>query len=155
MIRHIEANKQDMKLIIQDKGIGMSREELLDNLGTIARSGSKQFLSNLKDNESLGNAENIIGQFGVGFYSVFMVAKNVEVYTKSSLPDSVGLKWTSDGTGSYEIQECDNVDVGTKIVIYLKPDSREFADENRVRDVVKKYSNFVGCPIFLVSSWNL
>lgn len=147
---HIEANKQDMKLIIQDKGIGMTSEELQENLGTIARSGSKQFLKNLENSENAaGSVNNIIGQFGVGFYSVFMVAKTVEVFTKSSFPNSIGLKWTSDGAGSYEIQECENVDVGTKIVIHLKPESREFADEDRVRDVVKKYSNFVGCAIYL------
>lgn len=146
---HIETNKQDMKLIIQDKGIGMSREDLMENLGTIAKSGSKQFLKDLEHADKASNVSNIIGQFGVGFYSVFMVAKNVDVYTRSSAPNSIGYKWSSDGTGSYEISECENVDVGTKIVIYLKPDSREFADENKIREVVKKYSNFVGSPIFL------
>lgn len=78
-----------------------------------------------------------------------MCATHVEVYTKASSPDAVGYKWSSDGTGSFEIQECDDVDVGTKIVIQLKPECREFADEDRLRDVVKKYSNFVGSPIFL------
>jgi TNF receptor-associated protein 1 len=145
---HIETNKQDMRLIIQDKGIGMTLEDLHNNLGIIARSGSKQFLKDLEKADNT-NVNNIIGQFGVGFYSVFMVAKNVDVYTRSSLPDSKGYRWTSDGTGSYEIQECENVDIGTKIVINLKPDSREFADENKIREVVKKYSNFVGSPIFL------
>lgn len=78
-----------------------------------------------------------------------MCATHVEVYTKASSPDAKGYKWSSDGTGSFEIQECDEVDVGTKIVIHLKPECREFADEDRLRDVVKKYSNFVGSPIFL------
>lgn len=140
---HIETNKQDMKLIIQDKGIGMTQEELIDSLGTIAKSGSKNFIQQLKDTNQT-DATNIIGQFGVGFYSVFMCANHVDVYTKSSAPDSVGYRWSSDGTGSFEIQECDDVDVGTKIVIHLKPECREFADENRIREVVKKYSNFVG-----------
>lgn len=146
---HIETNKQDRKLIIQDKGIGMTKEELIDSLGTIARSGSKNFLKQLESSGQSAADTNIIGQFGVGFYSVFMCASHVEVYTKSSNPDAVGYKWSSDGTGTFEIQDCDDVDVGTKIVIHLRPEAREYADENRIRDVVKKYSNFVGSPIFL------
>ncbi|CRL01686.1 CLUMA_CG014905, isoform A [Clunio marinus] len=145
---HIETNKQDMKLVIQDRGIGMTKDELIDSLGTIAKSGSKNFLSQLKDSGSI-DATNIIGQFGVGFYSVFMCASHVDVYTKSSSPGAIGYKWSSEGTGSFEIQECDDVDVGTKIVIQLKPECREYADEDRIRNVVKKYSNFVGSPIFL------
>jgi TNF receptor-associated protein 1 len=145
---HIEANKQNRTLIIQDTGIGMTKEEMIDALGTIARSGSKNFLQQIQESEQ-GAAANIIGQFGVGFYSAFMVATEVDVYSKSSAPDSIGHKWSSDGTGSFEIQECDDVAVGTKIVIHLKPECREYAEENRIRDVIKKYSNFVGSPIFL------
>lgn len=78
-----------------------------------------------------------------------MCATHVDVYTKSSALDAVGYRWSSEGTGSFEVQECEDVDVGTKIVIQLKPECREYADENRIRDVVKKYSNFVGSPIFL------
>lgn len=146
---HIETNKQDRKLIIQDKGIGMTKEELIDSLGTIARSGSKNFIQQMKAAGNATTEANIIGQFGVGFYSVFMCATEVQVYTKSSGPDSTGYRWTSDGSGSFEVQECEDVDVGTKIVIFLKPECREYADENKIRDVVKKYSNFVGSPIFL------
>lgn len=116
---HIETNKQNRTLIIQDTGIGMTREEMIDALGTIARSGSKNFLEKLHENQKSA-AENIIGQFGVGFYSAFMCATNVDVYSKSSAPDSIGYKWSSDGTGSFEIQECDDVSVGTKIVVHLK-----------------------------------
>lgn len=146
---HIETNKQDMRLIIQDKGIGMTKDELIDSLGTIAKSGSKQFLQKLAESGQSAGDSNIIGQFGVGFYSVFMCANHVDVYTKASTPGAVGFKWSSDGTGSFEIQECDDVDVGTKIVIQLKPECREYADEDRIRSVVKRYSNFVGSPIFL------
>lgn len=148
---HVETNKQDMKLVIQDKGIGMTKDELIDSLGTIAKSGSKQFLQQLADSNNAQAAadSNIIGQFGVGFYSVFMCANHVDVYTKASSPGAVGYKWSSDGTGSFEIQECEDVEVGTKIVIQLKPECREYADEERIRTVVKKYSNFVGSPIFL------
>lgn len=146
---HIETNKQERRLIIQDKGIGMTKEELIDSLGTIAKSGSRNFLKQIETSGQSTAASNIIGQFGVGFYSVFMCATHVDVYTKSSSPDSIGYKWSSEGTGSFEIQECGDVDVGTKIVIQLKPEAREFADETKIREVVKKYSNFVGSPIFL------
>lgn len=112
----------------------MTKEELINNLGTIARSGSKQFLEELqKQGSSTESSSNIIGQFGVGFYSAFMVAKKVEVYTRSSVAGSAGYKWSTDGSGTYEIDEVDNVDVGTKIVIHLKTDCREYADEERVK----------------------
>lgn len=147
---HIGTDKQQRQLIIQDTGIGMTREELVDNLGTIARSGSKKFLEEIQekagDSSSVGN---IIGQFGVGFYSAFMVADKVDVFTRSSQEGHAGLKWSSDGSGSYSIQEADGVAVGTKIVLHLKPDCREYADEMRVRAIIKKYSNFVGAGIFL------
>jgi TNF receptor-associated protein 1 len=106
----------------------MTKDELIESLGTIAKSGSKAFLKELAESGKAADS-NIIGQFGVGFYSVFMVANKVDVYTKASTPDAVGYKWTSDGTGSFEIQECDDVNVGTKIVISLKPECREYADE--------------------------
>ncbi|XP_055382259.1 heat shock protein 75 kDa, mitochondrial [Condylostylus longicornis] len=147
---HIGTDKQRMILTIQDTGIGMTQNELVDNLGMIARSGSKKFLQEIKDKGlTQENSSNIIGQFGVGFYSAFMVADKVEVYTKSSKVGSVGLKWSSDGSGSYEIQEAEGVANGTKIVIYLKTESREYSDEDRIKAVIKKYSNFVGSPIYL------
>lgn len=110
----------------------MTKAELIENLGTIARSGSKQFLKQYEDG---GNNEtsNIIGQFGVGFYSAFMVADKVEVFTKSSKAGSPGLRWVSDGTGTFEIEEVDNVEVGTSIVLHLKSDCREYADEERIK----------------------
>ncbi|XP_055846859.1 heat shock protein 75 kDa, mitochondrial [Episyrphus balteatus] len=147
---HIGTDKQGMQLIIQDTGIGMTEEELINNLGTIARSGSKHFLEQIKEKgAAVQNSSNIIGQFGVGFYSAFMVADRVDVYTKSSKVGSPGLRWSSDGSGSYEIQEAENVAYGTKIVIHLKPECREYADEDRIRAVIKKYSNFVGSSIYL------
>ncbi|CAD7012726.1 unnamed protein product [Ceratitis capitata] len=147
---HIATEKQSMQLTIQDTGIGMTRDELINNLGMIARSGSKKFLEQVKEaGGGTENSSNIIGQFGVGFYSAFMVADKVEVFTRSSKVGSQGLRWASDGSGSYEIQEADGVAYGTKIVIHLKPECREYADEDRIRAVIKKYSNFVGSPIFL------
>ncbi|KAM8713819.1 hypothetical protein ACLKA7_014047 [Drosophila subpalustris] len=146
----ITTDKPQMQLIIQDTGIGMTRDELISNLGTIARSGSKQFLEQLKQDQTNAQASsNIIGQFGVGFYSSFIVAQRVEVYTRASDPKAPGLRWSTDGSGSYEIEEVENVEHGTKIVLHLKTECREYADEDRIRAVIKKYSNFVGSPILL------
>ncbi|KAK2579813.1 hypothetical protein KPH14_008692 [Odynerus spinipes] len=147
---HIATDKQNRTLTIQDTGIGMNREELISNLGTIARSGSKAFLEQLKEKQSQqADPSQIIGQFGVGFYSVFMVADKVEVYTKSYAKDVESLCWTSDGSGTFEISKAEGVQPGTKIVIHLKPDCREFADETVIRKIITKYSNFVGSPIFV------
>ncbi|EDV98046.1 heat shock protein 75 kDa, mitochondrial [Drosophila grimshawi] len=146
----ITTDKPLMQLIIQDTGIGMTREELVNNLGTIARSGSKKFLEELKQNQQAAQtSSNIIGQFGVGFYSSFIVAQRVEVYTRASTPDAPGLRWSTDGSGSYLIEEVPDVEHGTKIVLHLKTDCREYADEDRIQAVIKKYSNFVGSPILL------
>lgn len=113
----------------------MTKEELIENLGTIARSGSKEFLEELKNSgTSVENSSNIIGKFGVGFYSAFMVANKVEVLTRSSKVGSVGLRWTSDGAGTYEIEQLDtDIDVGTTIVLHLKNECREYADEERIK----------------------
>ncbi|ALC42684.1 Trap1 [Drosophila busckii] len=146
----ITTDKPMMQLIIEDSGIGMTREELISNLGTIARSGSKQFMEQLKEQAQSSQAtSNIIGQFGVGFYSAFIVANRVEVYTRAAASDAIGLRWSTDGSGSYEIEQVEDVQHGTKIVLHLKPECREYADEDRIRAVIKKYSNFVGSPILL------
>lgn len=147
---HIGTDKQSRILTIQDTGIGMTKDELISNLGTIARSGSKHFLEQIKEQgSSAENSSNIIGQFGVGFYSAFMVADKVEVFTRSSKVGSPGLRWSSDGSGVFEIQEAEGVAIGTKIALHLKQDSREYADEDRVKSVIQKYSNFVGSSIYL------
>ncbi|XP_054263099.1 heat shock protein 75 kDa, mitochondrial isoform X2 [Macrosteles quadrilineatus] len=145
----IFTDKQNRTFIIQDTGVGMNKEELVSNLGTIARSGSKAFLEQLKSKGGAEQANTVIGQFGVGFYSAFMVADKVEVYTRSHQPDSPGYYWVSDGSGTYEIQEAEGVSRGTKIILHLKTESREFSDEQTVRGVIEKYSNFVGSPIIL------
>ncbi|XP_068211173.1 heat shock protein 75 kDa, mitochondrial [Palaemon carinicauda] len=143
---HITTDKYDKTLTIQDSGIGMTKEELIENLGTIARSGSKAFIQQMQEGGS-GDPQNIIGQFGVGFYSAFMVADKVEVYTKSRLPGSVGYHWSSDGCGKYTIEEAADVEPGTKIICHLKISNREFANDQTVKDVIKRYSSFVGSPI--------
>ncbi|MBL9210572.1 MAG: molecular chaperone HtpG [Opitutaceae bacterium] len=134
-------------ITIQDFGIGMTREELVKNLGTIAHSGSKAFLKAL--GEGGAKNTNLIGQFGVGFYSAFMVAKSVKVYSRSWKKDEPGHVWSSDGSGSYEIEEVEGQRRGAKIVIELKDDCAEFAQEWKVEEIVKRYSAFVSFPINL------
>lgn len=132
---------------IADAGIGMTREELTENLGTIAHSGTKKFLSTLAE----GKKEDVrlIGQFGVGFYSAFMVAKKVVVETRSHHADSQGWRWESDGTGAYTIAPSEADFRGTRIRIELKDDAEEFAKSANVREIIRKFSNFVGFPIVL------
>lgn len=144
---HVETDKQENTITIRDSGIGMTREEIMKNLGTIARSGSKEFLKQVAEKGE--NNSSIIGQFGVGFYSSFMVANKVVVYTKSHLPDSKGYSWTSEGGVSYELAEADNVEQGTKIVIHLKADCRKFSEDDVVKQIVDKHSSFVGFPVLL------
>jgi len=145
----ISTDKALRTLTIQDTGIGMTRQEMIDNLGTIARSGSKAFMQQLKADGKV-EPKDIIGQFGVGFYSAFMVSDKIDVYSKSSIDkNSPGYHWSSDGSGKYTLKECSNVDVGTKIVITLKTADAEFCDESNIKDILKKYSNFVGSDVTL------
>ncbi len=133
---------------IADTGIGFTRQELKENIGTIAHSGSKAFLEALKATGQTPN-ENLIGQFGVGFYSVFMVAKSVKVYTHSWQKDAEGLLWKSDGSGSYTIEEAPEAERGSKIVIELKDEYKEFSKADRVKAVLAHYSSFVAFPLAL------
>jgi TNF receptor-associated protein 1 len=133
------------QLIIQDFGIGMTEEELIQNLGTIAHSGSKEFLEALQSDGEKNEA--LIGKFGVGFYSVFMVSNSVKVYSRTWKEEGECLCWESDGNGGYSIEKTDGQRRGTKIVIQLKDDFEEFAKEDRIKDIVKKYSAFVQFPV--------
>jgi len=134
-------------ITIQDTGIGMTRAELVENLGTIAHSGSKQFLKAL--GEGGAKNANLIGQFGVGFYSAFMVAKSVKVYSHSWRAAEPGHVWSSDGSGSYEIEEIDGQSRGSKIVIELKDDCADFASDWKIKEILERYSAFVSFPINL------
>ncbi|HTL69597.1 MAG TPA: molecular chaperone HtpG [Lacunisphaera sp.] len=134
-------------LTIQDYGIGMTRAELVENLGTIAHSGSKAFLKALSEGEQKNTS--LIGQFGVGFYSAFMVAKSVKVYSRSWRAAEPGHLWSSDGSGSYEIEEVADLSRGTKIVIALKDECGEFASDSRIKGILERYSAFVSFPINL------
>jgi HSP90 family molecular chaperone len=144
------ADPVNRTLTIQDFGVGMTKEELILNLGTIAHSGSLKFLNDLeKGGKGSPSASNIIGQFGVGFYSTFMVADKVKVYTRSAIPGSKGYGWVSDGHGSYELAEAEGVARGTKIIMHLKDDAKEFSQDLTVSSILKKYSNFVNFDIKL------
>jgi TNF receptor-associated protein 1 len=134
-------------LTISDAGLGMTRAELIENLGTIAHSGSKAFLKALSEGGQKNS--NLIGQFGVGFYSAFMVAKTVKVYSRSWKKDEPAHVWTSDGSGSYEVEETDSLQRGTKIVIELKDDAHEFSTEGRIKEILERYSAFVSFPVNL------
>lgn len=135
-------------LTIADAGIGMTRAELIENLGTIAHSGSKAFAAALKNAGKEGDA-SVIGQFGVGFYSAFMVADKVEVHTHSWRNDGEHLVWTSDGTSSYTIDDSTDEKRGCKIVLHLKEDAAEFAKDMTVKQIIEKHSNFVSFPLLL------
>lgn len=134
-------------ITIQDFGIGMTRDELVENLGTIAHSGSKAFLNAIK--ESGGMNENLIGQFGVGFYSVFMVAKEVKVFSRTWHTGGEGFLWSSDGSGKYSIEPSEGQRRGTKIVIALQDEHKEFAQESRVKGILERYSSFIEFPVNL------
>jgi TNF receptor-associated protein 1 len=144
---HITTDEEAKTLTIADHGVGMSHDELVRNLGTIAHSGTKAFLQSVKDGTAVPGS--MIGQFGVGFYSAFMVAGKVEVLTRSWHADSPELLWTSDGVSGYEITDATGLDRGSKLVLHLKEDCAEYAKESRVKHLIETYSNFVGFPILL------
>ncbi len=145
----ITVDKESGNFVIEDTGIGMSEEELIANLGTVAKSGTLGFMEALKEQQTDGQRldANLIGQFGVGFYSVFMVTDEVTVETKSIESGSQGWRWKSSGQGSYTIEPAEREVRGTRISFTLKEEFKEFAEEYRVEQVIKKYSNFVEYPI--------
>ncbi len=134
-------------LIVKDSGIGMTAEEMARNLGTIAQSGAREFLERLKEGDVA--AGDIIGQFGVGFYSVFMVADEVRVISRSYRPDAEAAIWTSTGDDHFTIEPAEKADRGTEIHIRLKADAQDFAQEWKLRQVIKKHSDFVNYPIYV------
>jgi len=143
----ISTDKDANTLTIEDTGIGMSREELMQNLGTIARSGTKSFAQQLQEQNVGGEAAaNVIGQFGVGFYAVFMVADEVTVYSRKH-GEGQAHCWRSTGDGSYQLSEASAVESGTKIVMKLKADESKFSQRFQIEQNIRKYSNFVGFPI--------
>ncbi|HEY0456837.1 MAG TPA: molecular chaperone HtpG, partial [Verrucomicrobiae bacterium] len=143
----ISADEKENTITFTDTGCGMTHGELVENLGTIAHSGTKAFLKQLAE-EQRPDAK-LIGQFGVGFYSAFMVARKVTVLTRSLLPDEQGWNWTSEGTGGYEIEPAPDLPRGTKITLELKEDAKNFTKEFELQRIIKRYSNFVQFPIEL------
>jgi TNF receptor-associated protein 1 len=153
----ITLDEVDSKITIQDTGIGMTQDELIQNLGTIARSGSKQFLAELQESDQSsggGVAQGIIGKFGVGFYSVFMVAHKVAVTTQPAKLGEPASVWTSkDGSGTFELATLDDPSIrqdrGTTVDIYLDSDYWHLLQESKIKEILNKYSNFVAFPIYL------
>jgi HSP90 family molecular chaperone len=145
----IETDEAAGTITIQDAGCGMTVKDLHDNLGTIARSGTKQFAKAAQASASQDARANLIGQFGVGFYASFMVADTVEVFTKAHDPAEPAQLWRSTGVGSYDVVEAEGVERGTKIVLHLKDDCRAFSKASAVQQIIKKYSNFVNHPIYV------
>jgi molecular chaperone HtpG len=142
----LEPNAQRRTLTVSDNGIGMSREELIENLGTIARSGTAQFFEQLSGDER--KDRTLIGQFGVGFYSAFMVADQVEVISRKAGADEA-WRWVSDGKGEFTVEAGERASRGTTILLHLKEDAAEFVEPSRLRDIVKTYSDHVALPIVL------
>ena len=142
----INVSKKRKIIEIEDNGIGMSRQDLIDNLGTIARSGTNKFIESIKSKKT--NDISAIGQFGVGFYSSYMVADTVAVHSKNVEDDSSHL-WISNGKDNYTIEELKKEDRGTKISLNIKKDSEEFLDSMRLRSIISKYSNYIPFPIYL------
>ena len=146
---HIVLDKKNRTITISDNGIGMNKEDLINNLGTIARSGSKDFMNKVKEAKAKGNID-IIGQFGVGFYSAFMVAKEVSVLTKTN--DGSAYLFTSNGEDSYTIEDAEKEGNGTSITLYLKKSSDEvnydkYLEEYTIKDLIKRYSDYIRYPI--------
>ncbi|HJV36074.1 molecular chaperone HtpG [Geomonas sp.] len=144
----LHADKEAGTLTITDNGIGMNMDEVADNIGTIAKSGTRNFVAALKEQNLADNPE-LIGQFGVGFYASFMVADKVTLTTRKAGDKEYGCRWESTGDGSYTIEECQKETRGTEIVLHLKDDMKEFLDEWKIRSIVKKYSDYVQYPIVM------
>ena len=143
---NIDFNEKDKTLTISDSGIGMNKDDLKENLGTIARSGTKNFVEMLTGDSKKDS--NLIGQFGVGFYSSYMVADKVEVISKKAGEDSA-FKWTSDGKSGYKIEDSEKDTFGTDIILYLNDEGEKYTNRWEIQNIVKKYSNHIPFPIYL------
>jgi molecular chaperone HtpG len=144
---HIEVDNEARTITIKDSGIGMTRDEMIENLGTIAQSGARAFLKQLSDEQK--SAADVIGQFGVGFYSVFMVADSVTVISRSYRPDAEAVQWEATGGDTYTIRSGEREERGTTIIVNLKEDAAEFANDWRLKQIIRHHSNFVAFPILM------
>lgn len=145
----ITADEAAGTLTISDSGIGMTRDDLMNNLGVIARSGARAFIDAIKDAKDSQTAKDVIGQFGVGFYSVFMVADKVRVVTQSHDPNEPAWAWEAEGGTSYTVTLAERDHRGTDIVVYLKEDAKEFLQPWKIKDIVRTYSNTISFPIYV------
>lgn len=143
---HITLNKKDKTLTISDSGIGMTREEMIENLGTISKSGVAAFLQKTKSTDTAISTD-LIGQFGVGFYSIFMVADEVHVISRAYDTDAQAMLWISRGEESYQIEPTERAFRGTDVILHLKEDAEEFLNEHQIRNIVRKHSNYIAFPI--------
>ena len=143
----IKADPTENTLTIRDTGIGMTQDEIVENLGTIAHSGAKAFLDVAQKDDA--HISDIIGQFGVGFYSAFMVAESIRVISHSYRADSQAVAWSSTGSDTYTTEPVEKIERGTEIIIKLKPDAGEFTDTHRLHEIIKKHSDFIPYPIYL------
>lgn len=143
----ISADKEARTLTIQDTGIGMTRDEIIENLGTIAQSGARKFIEATKDQKV--DFAQVIGQFGVGFYSIFMVAESVRVTSRSYKPRAKAVAWYATGEENFQVSPAEMEQRGTKIEIKLKEDAAEFAEEYRLKNIIHKHSDYIGFPIYV------
>src|SRR6188768_323265 len=142
----IDADRDKGTLTIRDNGIGMTREEAIEHLGTIAKSGTSEFFKSLSGDQQKDS--QLIGQFGVGFYSAFIVADRVEVLTRrAGLPASDGVHWESAADGEFTVETIERAERGTTIVLHLKDDAREFLDSWHLRSLVRRYSDHIAFPV--------
>lgn len=148
----VEVDESKKTISIRDNGIGMSHDEVIENIGTIARSGTKAFLEQIAESKEDPTSDaGLIGQFGVGFYSSFLVARSVTVLTRrAGAPVSEGTRWVSDGSGEYATEQVDREQRGTEILLTLNKDSKEFLENFRVRNILSKYSDHISLPIQMV-----
>ncbi len=144
----ISADKEKSTLTISDNGVGMSRETIVENLGTIARSGTRAFLETLQQQDGKPRPD-LIGQFGVGFYSSFMVADKVVVLSRPAGSSADGVRWESDGQGEFTVEPVEKATRGTEVILHLKEDAKEFLDEWHLRSLVKKFSDFIEHPVVM------
>jgi molecular chaperone HtpG len=147
---HIEADKDEKTLTIRDSGLGMTRDEMVENLGTIAHSGARAFIEASKEN--VNRLADIIGQFGVGFYSAFMVAESIKVISRSYRPEAEAVSWFSTGADTFSIEPAEKADRGTTVIVKLKEDATEFLEDYRLRQILHKHSDYIAFPIYLGDS---
>src|ERR1700722_5545443 len=145
----VVVDKDAGTLTVSDNGIGLSREAAVENLGTIAKSGTRAFLEALKSNQEVKSHPELIGQFGVGFYSAFMVADKVTVISREAGDPKDGVRWESDGQGEFTVEAVEKPARGTDVILHLKPEEKDFLEPYRLRQIIKKFSDFIEHPVVM------